>query len=305
MKTGISLVFLYLFSLVSLLTPSFADDPTDAYDDCQQAANRRFNRCDDMMNEFLESGDEKLFNKSKKCMEDNDAVQDQCRQSRKLISVKNKAWRKNNANALSGFGKALEAADDKCVQAAESGRDKCGTIKSDKKRAKCSISVEKKKNRCMQKALKSYKKRYKKLKPPSEALEGGGLQKVEECHKPLKSNLRSCKTQKCVNKYHSAFQRCVKRETKGVVFKKGSSAKKLADSIQKVKDAGTPLYRKCSDKAAAYEKKKVAKAKKRGTLQAEADGIKEKAEKLKQACYETWAKQHNKAMETQIRLHLK
>lgn len=304
LKNGINLVLLYLFLSVCLTTSSFADDDlTGAYKECQNAANKRFDRCMTLLDKAIDSGDEKIFNKSKKCMEENNEVLDQCRESRKLTFVKNKAWRKNNAKALSQLGKALETADDKCIQAAEKGRDKCDKIKSNKKRATCPVSVEKKKNSCMRKALKSFVAGYKKLKPPTEALEGGGLEKVKGCHITLRDKLRACKNQKCINKYLKAFQRCVKRETKGAAFRKGSSGKKLAASIQKVIDAGKPLYKKCSTKSGAYEKKMVAKAKKRGTLQADKRKIQGKAEAMKQECYDRWQRTQKKAMEAQIRQH--
>lgn len=310
LKNRFCQTLIILCALAWIMTPAIAssDDITTHQVKCFDDFVKDKGKCDQFFEQSMEAPDQKteakLFNRAVKCRADAQEDLDVCRDERLLkIFVKNKAWRKNNAKALSKLSKEFENSDDKCKVTAAAGIEKCEGQNSKKKKQKCLVNIDKKEARCMRNSEKAFLAGFKKLKPPSEVLEDGGLEKVKRCHIKLRDKLRGCQNRKCINKYQKAFQRCVKRETKGVAFRKGSNSKKLAASIQKVIDAGKPLYKVCSDKAGKFEKEAVAKAKKRGTLQNDKDQIKEKAEAKKQKCYDYWQRTQKKAMEAQIRQH--
>ena len=136
--------------------------------------------------------------------------------------------------------------------------------------------------------------------------------KVRSCHDGLRAKMKNCAKKsksKCMKKALKSFKTCVKKETKDAKLKKGSSYKKLSKSIQKVVDAVQPLFRKCYDKASAFEKKEIAEAKKKSKdksdLKKDIKKIQKESEQIRGECFSTAQKMSSKALEAQVGQHFK
>ena len=134
--------------------------------------------------------------------------------------------------------------------------------------------------------------------------------KVRTCHNALRSKMKECarsSKSKCSKSALKAFEKCVQKETKDAKLKKGSSYKKLSQSVQKVVDAVQPLFKKCYAKTSDYEKEHIAEAKKKAKdkkeLKSEIKKIQKDAEKIRAECFATAQKMSNKALEAQVGQH--
>lgn len=284
------------------------DDATAHHIECRETWEKDKAKCDKIFERSMETKDPKaeanLFDMAVKCRAEIQAELDRCRDPRRvMVFVKNKAWRKNNEKALSSLSKTLEADDDQCNAEETQALQKCEKQKSAKKKEKCIDSVGKKHTKCLQKSEKAFIAGFKKLKPPTEAMEKGGIKAIVACHEKLRATLKDCKERKCVGKGYKGFQGCVKKNAKNAQYKKGSSYKKLAASIQKVVDTSKTIVAKCYNRASKFENEKVDEAKKKGSLKADKKKIQKSVEDFRGDCIDKGNRQLIKAMEAQIRQH--
>ena len=284
------------------------NDATAHHIECRETWEKDKAKCDKIFERSMETKDPKaeanLFDMAIKCRAEIQAELDRCRDPRRvMVFVKNKAWRKNNEKALSKLSKALEDADDQCKAEEAQGLQKCEKQKSAKKKEKCIATVGKKQRQCLQKAEKAFMAGFKKLKPPTEAMEKGGIKAIVDCHEKLRASVKDCTDRKCVGKGYKKFQVCVKKNAKNAQYKKGSSYKKLAASVQKVVDTSKTIVAQCYKRASKFETGEVAKAKKKGTLKADKKKIQKSVEDFRGDCIDKGNRQLIKAMEAQIRQH--
>ena len=309
MRKGLFAAALSAWVLVWPGMPALADEDATAHHiECRETWEKDKAKCDKIFERSMETKDPKaeanLFDMAVKCRAEIQAELDRCRDPRRvMVFVRNKAWRKNNEKALSGLSKTLEAADDQCNTEETQGLGKCEKEKSAKKKEKCIASVDKKHKRCLQKSEKAFMAGFKKLKPPSEAMEKGGVKAIIACHEDLRKDLKDCSNKKCVNKGYKGFQGCVKKNAKNAQYKEGSSYKKLAASIQKVVDTSKTIVAKCYSRASKFETEEVAKAKEKGTLKADKKKIQKSVEDFRGDCIDKGNRQLIKAMDAQISQH--